>query len=569
MLFLEKKHGLATIVFINALTLGYLLLSIKFITPNFEETFYMWKLIMFDSQSFTKDFHHLNDIVFWQDILQLLYAGNPHIAWFPIFLTLFSSLSFIIIVNVFISIAAKMNLKLFTLLSLLLFIAAAYNANVLWIHQNRTAFMMCCAALAVRFHTLICYDEKQHHTKALLTFSFIWFVGGLCTRPEAAIATLVMFVTVFFFFLNFSIYKTLKAVGGYVAFVLVFIAAYYYNIANSKEFYYGLEPNVEYEIVDKRNVIALSEMNNAIDSARYKAVAEQWMLADVKQTPPAFIKSLICKEGNKNCSNKSTISSFIPVLNSNQFQFLISENSCVFLILTFLTVFSLRKTKLAVPIVLLGLLIISLSFSVNVYMRVVQPLLFILCFVSMLFMVAKGAFSALDKKPFFLLLFFSFGTTLLYSEINMNVGKGDCVKKTHGEIQAKVDEILSKYPLRKTVVIMDDYTPFNTGTFLPFTGFDGKKIIITEFGQFSGNAAFLDANGKMSNCVSDDFSCKMEYLNNHKTDLIFIGKRQRLDFYSYYLKAVYGMDWYMTNGHSEHLYEETFFWIPESYNRQP
>lgn len=569
MLFAEKKFRIATPLIINTLALCYILFGVKFITPSFEEDFCKWKLIMFSSQTFTKDIHHLNDLVFWQDVLQFLYARNVNIAWFSIFLVILSSASFIIIINVYISLAAKIKLDFLISFSLFLFIATSYNSNILWLHHNRVSFIMCSAALAVRFYTLIYYGIKQYKTKALVIFSFIWFVGGLCIRPEAAIATLILFIIMFFFYLNFSVYKTLKAVWGYGVFVLFFIAAYWHNISNSNEFYYSLEPNVEYEIVDRRNVIALSEMKNAIDSARYKAVAEQWMLADVKQTPPAFIKSLICKKGCKDNCNKSTISSFFPVLNSNQFEFLIAENSYVLLLLIFLPIFSLRKTKLAIPIVLMGLVLISLSFSVNVLMRVVQPMLFVLCLITLLLTMAKGVFANLNNRPFILLLLFTSGTTLLYSEIRMNIGKGGYIKKTHGEVQAKVDEILSRYPLRKTVVIMNDYTPFNTGTFLPFTGFNGKKIIITEFGQFSGNAAFLNANGKMSNCASNDFRCKMEYLNNHKTDLILIGKRQRLDFYSYYLKAVYGMDWYMTNGHSEHLYEETFFWIPESYNRQP
>ena len=108
---------------------------------------------------------------------------------------------------------------------------------------------------------------------------------------------------------------------------------------------------------------------------------------------------------------------------------------------------------------------------------------------------------------------------------------------------------------------MDDFTPFNTGAFVPFTGFDNRKIIITEFGQFSGNHFFLKKNAEISGCPLDDFSCKMRFLSSIKSNIIIIAKERQLDFYSYYLHAVYGISWTMKS-RSEKLYGDSYFWLP-------
>jgi len=539
---------------VNFVLICFLFLSYYVITPQFEETFFMWKLIMYAADTFTKDFHHLNDVILWQDLLQCLQRIDSSIPWYPVLLTFFSGLSFLLLSNILLAISFRRSCSPFLSLTFLLLLAVAYMPNILWMHQNRTAFMMSGSALCLIYFAAL-YVSAAGKKKALYWIGVIWFAGGLCFRPEAAIAIfLLFFVYALFFQQRVQLLKMLLIPFLLIA---VFFSAYQVNIRINPSFYYQLEPDTEYEIVDKRNVVPIAAMKNARDSARYTAITSYWMLADVKQTPPSFIKSLIQRSNDISPDKRWHL--FLSRLNPETYRLLVDENLFTILAFVLLLCMPHKSRKVSLLMLCCGAMLMSLSFTVNIYLRVVQPLLFIIFGFLLFHFFHYGPKLRFSHSVHFAIVLSAIG--LLTLSFRSHHHQAVSIKQTQQHIKQTIDQVLARYQKRSMVVIAGDFIPFNTGAFNAHTGFEGKKLLVTEFGQFSGNPAFLASAGKVTGCSATDFVCKMEYIQQQQDNIILFGKKKNISFYSQYLRAVYGANWNL-QGEYIPLDDDSYILIP-------
>ena len=518
----------------------------------------MWKLIMYASDSYTRDFHHLNDVVLWQDILQFLQSRNQFVPWYPLFLTFFSSFSFVLINSFILRVLLLRNKNYRHAFFLLVLSSVAFMPNLLWIHQNRTAFIMSGAGLLLSLYPHFFTYSSSFKKQLLSAFGVLWFFGGVCFRPEAGFASFILFIP-FYFFVTRQVSSLLRLSPHFILLVGFFLT-YQWNIWFNPTFYYQLEPDVEYQIVDNRNVIPLSAMQNARDSARYKAVADEWMLADVKQTTPAFIKSLICDKKTQSCRADDGKSG--SMLNREFIRLIVWENLFALFSILLLFVISCRSRYIILFLLLFGFSFMAISFSVNIYLRVVQPMLFLICTFLIIFLVRRkanilcvGTRKALNVLIFSALFLFCLSFSKHYDQsVQMRV--------TQNQIRSRLKQVLQVHKDRRHIVITGDFTPFNTGAFSDCTDFEGRKILITEFGQFSGNPAFLYFGAKQSGCDSVDFLCKMKYIENIKGDVILFASKRKLFFYNKYLRDVYGFTWGLT-GTYHHLADDSYAFLPD------
>lgn len=552
------------------LFLGILFLVCElWIRPHFEENFSLWKLWMYASDGYTKGFHHLNDVILWQELLEFLTLHMPGVAWFPLFVLFFSFASVLIIGNSLLFLARKKGYPYLFIFALLIALITQLMVNWFWVHQNRVAFLMCGAALSV-IMAINGTDMEARLKRNIFLGAVLWFVGGMFFRPEVATATLVILLPgyVIYFWKNLKAGFFSYALFG--TFLCLFFGFFFLKIQYSEDYYYQTEPDVEYEIVDRRNVVPISQMKTAEDSAKYMAVTQYWMLGDVEKTNPEFIRSVIDKppgffsrflfflrpspSAHKQFVN---IDAWFGLLKVNW------KSSALYgLLVILIFIGSGWRRALAVSFFfMVSTLLLSFSFSINGYNRIVEPLLALIGCVGVFLLFAGSSFAA-SKKILSLGAVLSV-LSLLYLGNELYAAKQRSSQLAVWEAARKqqVDTVMAD-PTRQYVVVLLEQAAFNTSDALQvFEGFNGKKMILPELVQCSANAGFLQKTTQMTGCPGTDFLCRIKFIKERASETIIIGTKERVEFYDYYMKAVYGFETDFSSAPAILFEGDVYFWL--------
>ena len=534
------------------------------VLPHFEGQFFMWKIILNESNGMFEDYHQFNDLFLWQELYALLYNYMPEVPWFTIITQLLVILSSHVLVSILYLLYKKRQVPRFLFWCSALTLLSILSYNLLWVNHNRASFLVVGASLITIWYNYS-FSSWSITGKSISYFlSIICFSMGFFYRPEAGLAASILMICLIIL-LQRSL--DLRLLLRYIPIFLILIASfsyYHYQVANSSSFYYQLEPNVEYDIMDKRRIVDIGEMENQIDSARYFA-ASNWMLGDVKETTPAFLRSIIESNG---ATNSPKFSALKEVSNHNlklNTQTFLWENRFVLAILTFLVFYLLASKKYTGAIILIvfigfSLVLIVGSFSINYFSRVTQPLMALLVFGSLVLFSQNG------KKynhGIFLIIFslvsiaFTWGTF----KIILNEEKSLSHKEQH--IISGISEILDKNYNREYVFVLDNFYVANTGSFQSFTYFDEKKMLIPAMGQFSGNPALIQYNSELTSCDVMDFLCIMKFIENNKENAIIFSSANRVKVFQKYLKDRYGFELNIPLDQAQILYDNSLYWTLE------
>ena len=540
------------------------------VRPHFEENFALWKLWLYASDGYTQGFHHLNDVIIWQEILEFLYGYDSSVAWFPLFVLFFSFLSVIIIVNASLFLAKDKGLSLPMALALVLILLPLLMANWFWVHQNRVAFLMCGSAILA---TMAVYGSSNYHLKKwVFPGAVVWFVGGMFFRPEAALATLAILAPGYLIYFGGMLKKGLPPYLVFGSILFLFFGYFFLKILNSHDFYYRTEPDVEYEIVDRRNVVPVSAMKTREDSLRYMAVTHYWMLGDVQKSDPEFIRSLL----NKPSGFFDRFLFFLRPSSGNEKQF-VNASSWYELVLANRFVVYLYGIVLLLALFLVGwkrvmiiggfwalsTLLLSFSFSINGYHRILEPMLALIGYMGV-FILLVGISPAVSKKKHFILGVLLSAVAFGYIATQIYDAKQRSLRLSAAEAERKrrVEDVMemSKRPL---VWLHLEAAPLDTDDALvAFKGFGDKKLILSELVQCSANSGFLRQTTLMTGCEGTDFLCRIKYLKNHMHEIVIIATRERLKFYDDYMWGVYGLKTDFSTAYAIPLDGDVYFWLP-------
>jgi hypothetical protein len=393
-------------------------------------------------------------------------------------------------------------------------------------------------------------------------------VAGLCLRPETAVVVVALASVFSLKFFRFNIIKTTLFISPFLVCIILFLGVYSYKISNDNSFYYQIEPDVEYEIMDRKNIVPLSYMNTKKDSAKYLA-ATKWMLGDFRKVNPDFMKSIINKQ------SKSDL--FGLIFNLNQFitnnlldniYILLSRNKqqLFFFITVSVLLFysvSFKTVVFGWLIYLLGFSIMIYSLSINYYDRVIQPLFFTISCLFLFFVhLHAQQVNKPDIKKIYKFIMVLTTTLLILFQFRLNLITANKLTDAETEVENTLSRIFSEHNNRKYVVVIGDFVPFNTGTFKPFVGFNDKTLIMTEMGQQSANPSYLKTIATYTGCRGDDFKCRIQFIENNFKQSILITNTRRIELYKIYMKAMYGFDFDLTKAKRYDLQNDTYVWIP-------
>lgn len=539
--------------------------------PHFEESFSQWKLIMGLSESYTKNFHKFNDLFLIQYFFEALYAWNERVPWLPLVLFSLSFASIGIITKFLFTATFVRTQNSLLVFAFVFLVMALLCSNLLYIHHTRTSFLLTLCGWLV----LISAESEKiiYKTKLVVTkfFALVIIALGVLFRPEAGIV-MSSVIGVSLLFSDRRVLIRSRYVSLAIAGCLGLIIYFGYECLNSDSFYYQLEPDVEYEVVNRRNVIDPPANESVADKYRRMAITQYWMLGDVKLNDAGFVRACLDKPttllhrfGFFLFPSKSATNDTAPESGA----WIHKVAYAVLLMLILLEAIAVFKTAFRkVPLHFLSVVFwFAVLFwgmaAISRYNRVVEPFLVATIIWSWWFNAAHvPVFKAKLLKGFAAVVV---AVLLAFIGLMVHAKNYDVAQQlNHSEehVDQVVRQVISEHPERDCVVMAYDFVVNQNSALKPFNGFSGKKLLVVEYAQFSANPDFLHASAVVTGCAEGDFNCTMSFIENNKDRMIVIGKEYRLKFYEDYMKFVYATEFNVTSGQKVPLAEDAFFWLP-------
>lgn len=563
---LNLKHK--EYIILNSIFLVLIIIDICIINVHLEENTFLTKLVFGEKNGYFNKFDYLKDPGWWGYIIQWFYEITPHIPWFPILMLFLGIISLAFILNILLYAASHGRIERKIYVPLFIFLIVLLNGNIVWIHHTRIAFLMCGGAMLLN---LFVQRNRSNIRYPFLWYFFtaLWFAGGMFLRPEAAVGTIVIMTPGIFIFFGRDIKVSIKTFGLYIILMAALGGYYLYQVSYNTDFYYKLEPDVEYEMMDRGNIISQSEMKSAKDSVKYESIIHFWSLGDISGTSSEFARSLIEKPNDfkhrlfffayphDNPRKSAWTENFAPFIISD---IAILIFCCIIVSLSFAR-YGFRVGGATAIYVLLSLSFILITFGINRYARVVEPLSGLLCALSLLTFFLSNRPSRLFSVRWIIIPISLFALVYIYLRFSETFQQSQKCTQVELQVESAVDSVMQSSN-RKLVYLTPIFSTFNTPAFHPFYEFPGKQLIITEFAQYSGHKPFLERLSEITGCDEEDYLCRFQFLKNREKDLIIISDEERMKFLDKYLLTMYDFDLGFSKLPSSPLYGDVRVWLP-------
>lgn len=553
---LPKKYKELTLL--NLVSLAILLFFVFIVHGHFDPEVYYVKMVVALGKSLTLDYFQWNDLFLLFEAFSWINTLFPSIPWYTLFVVIPTWLSIILALNTVWFLAYNKALSLWLRIGLPLLLLILFLPNIFWIHHNRTAFLLSASAIVV-IQMIPSFDLSKIKSWSLYFLAFSVFIFGFLMRIEAGIVSTIICVSSLTI-LNYKAFSSwFKRILPILAVVVCSLIYYNYQVQHNDSFYYQIEPDLEYEIVNRRNIIDIDKMTSSVDSARYLAVAHNWMLGDIKANPPSYIKSLI-----KN--NSSSLRNNVKDIKWYLFTDLLRHRGHYLLmpiLLLGLGVYKKSKKQLLITsFTLLSVLgFLALSFSVDAFARVYEPLLFI-----MNFLVVIGYCWLMEpnqnKHLVVSLVVPLFGIITMLVQFNNYYQIHQSLLQTETSVSQTIEEQIINDNSRQYIVVLGDFALFNLPPFEAYQAFPDKQLFLPDFGQFTGCVGIQSTQQEASGCDEGDFSCFFSFLKAHKEEVILVASARKIAFIDYYLNTVYDLELNFSSSESYQLENESYIWKP-------
>jgi hypothetical protein len=372
----------------------------------------------------------------------------------------------------------------------------------------------------------------------------MYFITGYLIRPEAAIGTIIISGG-YFLIRESALLKTIRRLSPHYLFAIGMTTYFGIQMVQDDSFTRQVEPDIEYQILAKGNLVPLSEMTNAADSARYM-MAQSWIVNDPEHISIAFLRSII--------GHKENFSDRIFYAGGKLGEMLLTNHyySLLIILILMLTAFLYHrypdnKEKLRRIILFyffITSIVVGLTVLIKMEGRVWIPITLISLWLSlsdllpMYFISRKATLSGLKKV-------FAVSALLLIPSLYSISCSANAAKDTYQRNQLFTQE-LNNLP-EKALVLLDIsavkllYTSPFKDQFLR----KDLKILIHNLGTLSLTQQYSDYLRSYCHCDPSDYAAFYNYLY-HQKERYIIGYKYQLKLTEDYLKAVYELPYKFT-----------------------
>lgn len=538
----QFKKNKSTYYIHSVLFIGYGLLVL--LSPGVALEGITQKVTEFMSGSFfTEPFIQfgLKDYIGVNYIYKWLYLSFPYINWYPLsfFLLQFllsATVIYLIIHRFYIPYRIPLILQviLSSILLLLLF------THQIFLEHNSTSLLYGTIGIwLLLLYPLFSFQYIIGFTAALISLAY---------RPEATTGVILLTLPALFIYRTLSLKKYFIHLSPILVILLVYHALFIYTTTYSNEVYYQLEPDFEYEIMDKRNVIPISQMYNSNDSIKYLMV-NSWLLCDPDTIHPQFIRSIITnKEEYSSKFNLLAIYSNTQNVQQHLMKILQSYEFVLVMILISTFLFSLKRKSLWM--LKTWIYVISLIFIIIFTIASIDTNLDRLFFRTVLTIGAFNIFfctiltegRSLRKNIVHYFLLFGLVISLLidlpttFQKIHIN---NQAIAKNQKDI-----EIINTLP-QNTIVYMGGHDILNRHSSIFATSpifTNNKEVINLRFAQYYDTENHREILSKITGQENPRYIDILKYIKGNNDNILIIGSPEALKIWNNYNKIIYGIE---------------------------
>lgn len=385
------------------------------------------------------------------------------------------------------------------------------------------------------------------YKKPILSLAGVLSIGlwilGLLTRLE----TTVIFLSISgSLFLLIALYesswkvelKYLLLALFYVVSAIGFMFVVQYKLIQSEDFYLQIEPDCEYELSIKENLISIGEMSNRVDSLRYLAV-KKGLWGDAELNDAEYLKSLIGEE------RRGALAWHGVDFYKEELSLFIHKYQVYLLLYLFVSIFLLfqvggKSKHLFFRLLLYSIVIVSMVFVVAVQLksnhRVTESLLGSALILQ--WMVLNFYYPFSKVKFFSAVTFIAFPLLLLLSQY-YKVSVREQVRKEYNQeqilfnqdfMEAETIYLTGKY----TRMLLDTYSPFET-----FSVLENKNVILIDDLALTTTDPYRGYLSSKLNCNVLDYASFFAALYEFDENAMYLIDKDRMEFLKDYLKQVH------------------------------
>lgn len=470
-------------------------------------------------------------------LYSLLYQFNPNVEWISWILYSFLFVSCFIGLFIVICVLPEHTplwIKIAIQVVVYLLVFADHNMHFIF---TRVSYMVTGFSLLA---LLYFFQHPGSIRKQLLFFSFlnIWFVVGTLTRSESATGVFLLMGIFGLLYL-----QNIKRLIGLFLFPTLFLfsvlIAIAYDLKTTTQFYKQVEPDIEAQFCERKNIVPLSDMKSAKDSAMYRA-AKDILWSDPHILTPKFMRSLIRSE-NFIYTDKRQWERAVQNISTIAVQFWYLSIMCVVLGIGVLFV---RKNNSAGTYILWISFVSSFwvltalqTYTVKVNDRSFSPLisLFIFCHIIMLLPHATKGLSAKAYS-------FIAGALILFAFHLYNLKLESNQLKNDLESYQRNLETITEIASGKYLVVNSSSCDYLFSSNKPFHTFDFsafKKIYITDGFNIPFLPYYRRYLEKECNCDMADFPSFWDYLRIKNEEVVVVSSLDRMEILTNYMNIVH------------------------------
>ncbi|MEX0810935.1 MAG: hypothetical protein WD048_01880 [Chitinophagales bacterium] len=484
------------------------------------------------------DFYYLVHILLIK-VYSYFFTSFPEIPWLSVFQYSYLLVSLFIILNIF----SKYVLKFKNYLAVVILLIIFYSEQATTLICTNIGFLMSFSALfalAYEFrHNKLTYKSRLFYN--------LFYVAGLFTRPEAAV--LMLFIVGLYYFLildqNKLITKFTNSIKLYLipAIISVTVIIWFaHDISTSDAFYKKIEPDVEYELTTRNNIVSVNKMNSYIDTMRYKAINKN-MWGDATTNDAEFLRSLIDKEmetRDYQYMMMNTWTLFFNALLASKFLFLFN-----ILIILFITLAGyVKKNKETLKMLLYHIIIWMFFLFIGYKVKMTDTgMSVLLCsinilYVSFLFIVIDIKNNALQNIFLMLSLvfFLGHGTNLWFKSRSLN--KFYIEQKN---LKSEFDEIIQGKNIflnsQSASMILNAFKPFESYKFNNY-----QSVVLFDIQHISTVEPYRSYLQAYCNCDPNHYGEFFKFVRKGGEENIFLMSASYKDFLTEYLNVVHKID---------------------------
>jgi hypothetical protein len=475
---------------------------------------------------------HVLLIKFYALLLNLHSSFN----WLGAIQILYLFISFYIIISRFKAFNKSKKMTVFFVLIISIFFVEQIILQV----YTRTAFLLSFSAL------LLVFESSDANKKQIYTYllSIFLFTIAALTRVEVALLTLIIVSSFYLLLIKKelfigNIFKTSIKLTPFLIPVAFIFTWTFYEINASNEFYKLIEPDVEYELTGRDNIVPISEMTNLRDTLRYMAI-DKVVWGDATTNDANFLRSLI---RSKTITEKPS-ALILKAINSIVFS---SKENIVLVIsvhvLLLILIVLFKASRKTFTLLFFHLIFLSIIFVLGFRIKMTETAIsnmFFIVFILYLLTLYKNLGLNSKKGKFFMVILFILSTL----QLNDAITKSKNLNHRTSFYQASLENIKVHFKNKnvllngESVSIFYAYNPLNYHDFAPSL----KNIIIYDYQHLSTIEPYRTFLANDCQCDPNHYGEYFSYLKKEKEENVFVMSETFKDFLEDYLKIVHNLE---------------------------